>query len=217
MNPKKKHSHSSERIRNYNDFKLLSHTLIFWISEIASKDNRHQERIKYYGFHCIGRDDDAYKDELFSAFYGSMPVRKAPSTSSASRIYKESGGSLDYSLGDNGLVAVRITPRKSDNQKVQEDGYFISFSVKPKKLLSKHIIRSHWKVFSSYIEVTAIDGAPTYIDRVRVGWLRFTSHGHYKNGMKMPKWKILLSKITMAVPYLILLVSTVTLIYTITR
>lgn len=119
---------------------------------------------------------------LVEVFYGRRPVDRVLEhnhsevglPTSRLRISSEAGATLSYQRTERGNVLCILSPAQSEGFKGREDLIVLADLREPSKLLAPQVIDGHWRSLISYFECTALDGAPTLIDRIRVGWLRYT-------------------------------------------
>ncbi len=77
---------------------------------------------------------------------------------------------MAYFRTDDGHVICNLYPAKSENQKPVEEVILLDYVKSPSKLTKKS--KSHWNMFVSYMEATCIDGEPSFIQRLRVFYLK---------------------------------------------
>lgn len=85
----------------------------------------------------------------------------------------EDGPALLYSLGPTGHVAIALYPAKSGLARVTEDHLYLDTGSFGGLQLSERLPRDIADLVA-YGHVTSLDGDPTLLERLRVGWLRWT-------------------------------------------
>jgi hypothetical protein len=85
----------------------------------------------------------------------------------------EDGPALVYSLGPTGHVAIALYPAKSGLARVTEDHLYLDIGSFSGFQLSERLPRDIADLVA-YGHVTSLDGNPTLLEKLRIGWLRWT-------------------------------------------
>lgn len=88
----------------------------------------------------------------------------------------EEGARLCFYRMETGFVTISLYPAKTDNRKCIEDCIILKQSIDPKDLFRDKTLKSFFYSMISYMECTSIDGNPSYLQKIKVGWLRFKCH-----------------------------------------
>jgi hypothetical protein len=118
-----------------------------------------------FAFDKFPRDDDALQFDFGSR---AMPRQTIKGATAA-----EKGPTLLYSLAPTGEVVTLIYPAESDAHKVGEDcialraGRYTSYQLRMR--LARDL-----RDLSAYGHVTSLDGRPTWREKLRIKWLRWT-------------------------------------------
>jgi hypothetical protein len=112
----------------------------------------------------------SFDDLTLQIWFGNLPTgRRLPSPESA--YATEIGSTLLYSLGPRGDTAVVLYPAKSEVMKANE-----AFIIRALGNMScyqlRQRIRRDLKDLVAYTYATALDGSPTFSERLRIGWIR---------------------------------------------
>ena len=154
------------RLQRYKDFQGFSDESKELFNGLAESDSRNEFFGGEYSL-CItpggaygGRDK-----RRVEVFYGQRPFDADEKT-----LLSERGARLDYYLNDVGAVVCTLIPARTENLSQLEDSIIFRWVSEPKNL--KVLAPAHWNLFMSYMRVTSLDGDPTWIDRLRISWLR---------------------------------------------
>lgn len=155
-----------QRMQRYNDFQAFSDESKDLFVGLSESDTRNEFFGGEYSL-CItpggaygGRDK-----RHVEVFYGQRAF-----DSDEKKLLSECGARLDYQLNDAGAVICRLIPARTENLAQLEDAIIFRWLSEPKEL--KALAPTHWNLFMSYMRVTSLDGDPTWLDRLRVSWLR---------------------------------------------
>ncbi len=108
--------------------------------------------------------------------FGSRPMGRDKIDGSGTAV--EEGGTVVYSLGPTGELAIVLYPRKSDLGGAKEDHLFLSigsFSARNTHGRLPRIVR----LLIQYVTVTSLDCSPTWRDQAKIAWLRLWLHGQW--------------------------------------
>jgi hypothetical protein len=156
----------SRRLQRYKDFQKFSDESKDLFNGIAAVDSRNEFFGGEYSL-CItpggaygGRDK-----RRVEIFYGLRPFDANDKT-----LLTERGARLDYYLNDAGAVVCSLIPARTESLSQKEDTILFDWVSEPSELML--LASSHWNYFMSYMRVTSLDGDPTWLDQLRVSWLR---------------------------------------------
>jgi hypothetical protein len=154
------------------------------LEEFARRDPRHEYFAGAYAFKILkGGRSGGIDERILEVFYGkraydqAMEFRDLAGTvipQVRKRSLVEEGASLTYHRLDNGAVLCFLRPAAAEGYRREEETVILRHIGSPKRLHSKHVLKTHWNHFMSYCEVTSLDGDPTLLDRARVGYILLT-------------------------------------------
>lgn len=167
----------------YNAFKRFFNDSKITFDGFFQKDASANELAKYYSFYAVpGGSSGAVDDRVVEVFYGNRALGAAqqlahganglPTVKRVTTV--ESGAHLLYERTDAGTVLVTLYAATTAALKQREEFIVLDWIRNPRSICSKRIHRRHWRAFVSYMQCTSVDGMPTFADRLRVGWMRFT-------------------------------------------
>ncbi len=167
----------------YNAFKRFYNDSKVTFDGFFQNDTAANELAKYYSFYATpGGSNGAIDDRVVEVFYGNRALGATQQLASGANGFPtvkrvttvESGAHLIYERTDAGTVVVTLYPATTAALKQREDFIVLDWIRSPHSICSKKIHRRHWRTFVSYMQCTSVDGLPTFADRLRVGWMRFT-------------------------------------------
>lgn len=164
--------------------------------KIAEDDPRHADLAKIYHFAIVpGGRDGADDDRLVEVFYGSRPFeavkeRKSMLEPTRKRVLAESGAALVYERSDDGVVLCTLHPAKTENMNRKEDLILLAMIYDVKSLTGWSVPREHWRYFMAYMQVSSLDGDPTFADRLHVWWLMLTRSVVKAGVAQTPKYQV---------------------------
>lgn len=145
---------------------------------IAANDPDHSSLEAIYAFHVIhGGREGGHQKQIVEIFYGNRPydavveLEYKPTPRLQRRLLAESGASLIYERVDNGSALVTLMPAKSERFSRREEMVLLSKIYHTETLTGIGTLERHWRIFSSYMEYTSLDGLPNLADRIRVWWI----------------------------------------------
>lgn len=168
------------RLQRYKDFQAFLDGSNDFFADLAKSDSGNDFFGGEYSL-CIkpggaagGRDK-----RLLEVFYGKRPFDSIEEVITSTdgglprlqkRLLSENGVRLNYYLNDSGVVVCSLIPARTDSLSQREDAIILDSVSNPSQL--RILAKSHWNYFQSYMQVTSLDGAPTFADKIRVFWLR---------------------------------------------
>jgi len=161
-----------KRINNFKEFFDNSESIF---DDISKNDKNHERLKSLFSFYVSpGGRILQYDDKLVEVFYGARPIGIKKTLEDGLQIKEKAetatGATLQYLRTDDGHVACYLYPAKSENQRPIEDLIILDYIKDPSKI--KNRIKSHWKLFVSYMESTCIDGDLDFIQKLRVFYLK---------------------------------------------
>ncbi len=137
------------------------------------EDARHERMAARAGFSV--REAETEGARTVHVAYGARPVAHAADGAAASwRRETEAGAALVYRQGVDGVASAFLYPARSDSFGPEEDGFVLGRYQNLEVLTGRGVLEDHWALLRSYAEATSLDGEPSWLDHVRVGWLRFS-------------------------------------------
>lgn len=86
----------------------------------------------------------------------------------------ESGASLLYAQGDDGVVSVFLHPAETPGMKAEEDAILLARYQELEAMTGRGALERHWRALRAYAETTSLDGEPRWDQILLVRWLRFS-------------------------------------------
>lgn len=166
---------------------------------LAKADPRNAEFHNNYGLNIVpGGGDGGMNKRLVEIFYGTRPVGKTIDSVGPAGgprltrtiLVSEYGAKLVYQINDKGNVQCWLYPAETKNLGQIENAILLDWIPEPRALLDLQLLKSHWDDFMAYMQVTSLDGEPSFRDKVRVDWLRFSKHRIVDDKFQGPRWKI---------------------------
>ncbi|MFC2466153.1 MAG: hypothetical protein ACFNYM_08740 [Bacteroidota bacterium] len=124
---------------------------------------------------CPGSRNGGTDKRIVEVFLGS----KVFEIETQGRYFKslmEQGSTLFFYRNDTGHVTISLYPAYTDFRKPIEDSITLHSWLDPLKLRNKIFLKSLWQDFIAYMECTCLDGMPSWRQRIRIEYLRFTKH-----------------------------------------
>ena len=134
-------------------------------ASLGCRSRRFRALEEVFAFHQFPREDDALQFEFGNRAMPRQTVKGA--------LAAEKGPTLLYSLAPTGEVIVLIYPAKSDLHKAGEDCIALRASYRTSYQLRMELARD-LRDLTAYGHVTTLDGRPTWRERLRIKWLRWT-------------------------------------------
>lgn len=119
---------------------------------------------------CVDIFGDGPGPKTLQAWFGKHPTGRRTIEGGTD---VEIGATLVYSLGPTGVSAVMLYPCKSDSCRVREERIILRLGRFTAYQLQKNVHRD-LRDLVSYTYVSALDGAPSVLQWVRVSWLRLS-------------------------------------------
>lgn len=175
---------TNPRKRRYDDFQTFFTNAKNIFRGIADADPRNTPIEGRYSLNILpGGSNGRTNNRIVEVFYGSCPFDRT-----ATGLLAECGAGLFYERDDKGYVLCTLYPARTENSRQQEDAILLEIVLEPKELLEQ-TLKSHWNDFMAYMQVTGLDGDPTFEDRDRVRWLRFSRRMMIDNKIQNPQWR----------------------------
>ncbi|QBR02466.1 hypothetical protein [Paraburkholderia pallida] len=192
------------RMQRYKKFKQFYDKAKDVFGDLHRNDDRSVEMGNLYSFHAAPGGSNGGADErLVEVFFGNRAIAAVRTMASSGHPVRglstitlsETGASLEYTRTDAGGVLVTLSPARTETLKPREDFIVLGWPRNPDLLLSERVQRKHWRIFMSYMQCTSIDGTPTVVDRLRIGWIRFTRVMSVRKEMEARRVLVVSSKI----------------------
>jgi len=126
---------------------------------------------------------DTCRPDALQLWFGNRSMFR---TDASGKVAAEKGGTLLYTLGPEGRVAVILYPATSDLSKPYEDHIYLRIGFYSGYQLHT-MFRRNIKDLVSYCHVTSLDGDPTFLEKTRICWLRWTHPFQLKGEFKRAK------------------------------
>jgi hypothetical protein len=169
-----------DRLRRRQAFATFARFAESYFKEIASADEGHASLVPLYSFYIRpGGRWGGHDPNIVDVFYGARPVAEQAVIDEETlhlrkRLVPESGAQLTYQMLLGGRVACLLYPAKAVELEAAEQMIVLEVIREPWVLTGTGTLKRHWKYFRSYMEVTSVDGEPSFMDSLRVQWLRYT-------------------------------------------
>lgn len=129
---------------------------------------------------CPGSRMGGRESRIVEFFWGNRLFDKNEGLSQDGRrsihFESEAGATMFFFKNDDGYVSIQMYPAHTEHRSPIEDFIFWRMEVDPSRLLDKRFQDCCWRAFMAYMEVTSIDGAPTFWQRIRVWYYRNFKH-----------------------------------------
>ncbi|MBU2830077.1 hypothetical protein [Acidithiobacillus ferriphilus] len=171
------------RQSRYKDFEKFANDAEARFTALRDADERAKNFSNFYSFYAVkGGAMGGIDKRVFEVFFGNRPIDHVQTfepqgggfPQKQDKRLTERGGTLRYERTDVGTVVCTLFPANTKDFCQREDSIVLDWIVKPKALHSSRKLQSHWRAFISYMECTSVDGEPSALDKIRVGYLRFT-------------------------------------------
>lgn len=171
---------AKERIQRFKDFDSFYAKAI----EFFEPFKQAGEREKYFeALHmlCVvpGSRAGACETNIVDIFWGQRLFDKEEGIDNGRRRVKfksEYGATLFILKNDDGYVSIHLYPAHTETSRPVEDLIVWKSKINPSKLLSKSFQKKCWHALMAYMEVTSLDGDPSFCQKVYIWYLR-----HFKN------------------------------------
>jgi len=143
------------------------------------------EREKYYDALymlcvCPGSRMGGRESRIVEFFWGNRLFDKNEGLSQdghrSIHFESEAGATMFFFKNDDGYVSIQMYPAHTEHRHPIEDFIIWRMAVNPSRLLKKRFQKHCWRAFMAYMEVTSIDGAPTFWQRIQVWCYRTFKH-----------------------------------------
>ncbi|WCC46249.1 hypothetical protein [Tenacibaculum finnmarkense] len=176
-----------ERIELFKQFR--DEIFLDTFNGFHEKDDRAEKFHKAYSLHKFRGDrSNRLNERSVDVFFGNRAY-ETMTRGSEWKALAEYGTTLLYKRNDDGFVTVFLYPANPENQSQKEDFILLHKRLNPNELLRKSVLSNHWKTFISYMECTSLDGSPTSIDKLRIGYLKLVKQLVIKNKIQQSRIK----------------------------
>lgn len=170
-----------EQARRAGDYRLFRKNAAA-VYRAPPADAGHERMAARCGYHVSMTDPEERArnaaDSVVEVFYGPRALPHLKETRSDAgqahwRAPVETGATLLYAQGADGVVTVFLYPAQTDRCLAAEDAILLGRYTDVAPLTGRGTLESHWRAFRAYAETTSLDGEPSLLDRLTVRWLRF--------------------------------------------
>ena len=165
-----------KRLQKIKDFESFYDNSESIFTEFREKDKRvevfQNEHILCI---CPGSRAGGNEKRIVEVFWGAR-VYEFETKGKNWKSLSETGATLFFYRNDTGDVTISLYPAKTKYRQPIEDYIALHEWVDPKKLNDQKFIKSLWNDFIAYMEYTSLDGKPTYLQKLRVWYLRQFKH-----------------------------------------
>lgn len=171
------------RIERYEDFEQFANGAEALFNGLLAADSRAEELSTFYSFYAKkGGAMGGVDKRIVEVFFGNRAIDHVKTFESQDRTFpqrhskllSERGASLRYERTDTGTVICTLFPAETKASRQREDSILLEWITNPRSLHSKRKVGAHWRSLISYMQCTSVDGEPTTLDKLRIGYLRFT-------------------------------------------
>lgn len=176
----RKKSRGKARQSRYEAFTKFADSADSYFNDLRNCNKRAQEFHDTHTFYAVkGGAYGGVDKRIVEVFFGKRPIDSAltfePDNMFAGPkvvLVMEQGAHLLYERTDIGSVLCTLYPAKTEALRQREDFLVLQRIRNPRWLNTNWIRKCHWRAFMSYMECTSVDGEPSLMDRMRVGYLR---------------------------------------------
>lgn len=162
-------------------FKLFFADAVEQFTRLAEHNKRHHDMAAAYSFNIVpGGRYGGQNQRIVDVFYGNRPFDVGTTQNDTKgncwptqRLLTESGASLSYERGDNGLVLCTLRPARSVNLGRKEDAVILSIITDARDLTGRSILEKHFRYLVAYMRYSSLDGEPTLWERIDILWILF--------------------------------------------
>lgn len=164
------------RIQKIKDFEKFYDNCNAIFTKLRDDDKRVDIFEKEYMLSiCPGSRAGRNEKRIVEIFWGARPYEFI-TTDNSWKSLTEKGAALLFYRNDTGDVTIYLYPAKTEYMQPIENSITLYKWINPKKLNNKNFRKSLWNDFIAYMEYTSLDGKPTYLQKLRVNYLRFFKH-----------------------------------------
>lgn len=164
------------RLRKIKDFENFYDHCITIFTNLREQDKRAEVfQNEYMLCICPGSRAGGNEKRIIEIFWGARPY-EFETNGNHFKSLKETGATLLFYRNDTGDITISLYPAKTEYRQPIENHIALYGWLDPRKLNSEDFIKSLWNDFIAYMECTSLDGKPTYLQKLRVDYLRFFKH-----------------------------------------
>lgn len=119
---------------------------------------------------CRAGGDDP---NVVEVFWGSHPVKRIEKKNGL-KLLTEDGVTMLFHLLPNGHVTITLYPAKTEVMRPLEDCIMLHRFIKATWLLKEKNQKSLWRDFMAYTECTSLIGTPSFWQKLRISWLKYS-------------------------------------------
>lgn len=124
---------------------------------------------------CPGSRNGGNEKRIVEIFWGARAY-EFETKGNQWKSLRETGATLFLYRNDTGDITISLYPAKTEYRQPIENHITLYEWLDPKKLNDQDFINSLWNDFIAYMECTSLDGKPTYLQKLRINYLRFFKH-----------------------------------------
>ena len=110
---------------------------------------------------------------MVEVFWGSHPVKRIEKKNGL-KLLTEDGVTMLFHLLPNGHVTITLYPAKTEVMRPLEDCIMLHRFIKATWLLKEKNQKSLWRDFMAYTECTSLIGTPSFWQKLRISWLKYS-------------------------------------------
>ena len=169
---------TKDRLDRINNFEEFYKTAYITFSEFLDNDNRVNDFNEIYGLHITPKsENDEFDKRTVAISWGYRKYdRIIDIENNTKKALLENGATLYYERLDSGHVVILLYPASTENRKPIEDCITLKRRINPKKLKDKRFLKNNLNDLIAYMESTSLDGNPSFIQKVRISYLRTFKH-----------------------------------------
>lgn len=175
------------RIFRTEVFNLFFRNAALWFSNAVKGNKRHDKIAALMPFQIVpGGRNGGNESRIVDVFYGNIPSgADFGSQQDNLKVCTQYGARLSYVLQDNGKVLCFLFSAYSTNDTPLIKGFIFEEIKDVTVLTGIPRLQKHAAYLLAYNEFGRVDGSPSLIDKLRVGWMYLTCYPIIeKNGEK---------------------------------
>lgn len=133
---------------------------------------------------CPGSRAGGDNPDVVDMFWGAQPVKRVDRKHEF-KLLSESGVTMLFNLLPDGHVTITLYPAQTEVMKPIETCILLHRFCKATWLLEEKNQKALWRDFMAYTECTSLIGAPSWKQRLRMAWVKY-SRPVYINGVQTP-------------------------------
>lgn len=181
-----------DRRKDFDEFYKTAETIF---KAFRDNDPRTEKFERLYKLSvCPGSRTGGNNNRVVEVFWGSRPFETI-TLGNSWKALTEYGATLLFERDDSGFVIISIYPAGTENKKPIESSISLKLWVDPIQLKEKSFLEKQWYDLIAYMECTSLDGNPTFLQRLRISYLRNFKHVVIENKWTPTKFSTSISRI----------------------